>query len=88
MLMDYENILDERIDPYELEVGLTSYSSLLTSFQRLRDVYETQLRRGHPSSLAKFSFAYGLIKSTKEDVHHGIVLIERECYLFQYITLF
>ena len=63
MLMDYDNILDERIDPYELE--------------RLRDVYETQLRRGHPSSLAKFSFAYGLIKSTKEDVHHGIVLIEQ-----------
>ncbi|GMT31302.1 hypothetical protein PFISCL1PPCAC_22599 [Pristionchus fissidentatus] len=63
MLMDCDNVLDERIDPYELE--------------RLRDQYETQVRRGQPSHLAKFSFAHGLIKSTKDDVHQGIAILEQ-----------
>lgn len=45
--------------------------------QRLRDQYETQVRRGQPSHLAKFSFAHGLIKSTKNDVHQGIAILER-----------
>ncbi|GMR31594.1 hypothetical protein PMAYCL1PPCAC_01789, partial [Pristionchus mayeri] len=63
MMMDCSNVLDERIDPYELE--------------RLRDQYETQVRRGQPSHLAKFSFAHGLIKSTKNDVYQGIAILEQ-----------
>ena len=62
-LNDYDNILDERIDSFELE--------------RLREAYERQVRRGSPSSLQKFSFAHGLIKSTTSDAHQGIAILEQ-----------
>ncbi|CAJ0962205.1 unnamed protein product, partial [Mesorhabditis belari] len=62
MLMDVENVLDERIDPYELE--------------RFRDDYERGIKTGAPTVAATFCYAHGLIKSTKQDVNEGIRLLE------------
>ncbi|VDM53951.1 unnamed protein product [Angiostrongylus costaricensis] len=53
MLMDVDNILDERVDPYDLE--------------KVRDTYETQLQRGSPSAVATFNYAVALVRSTKQD---------------------
>uniref|UniRef100_A0A1I7XG22 Mitochondrial fission 1 protein n=1 Tax=Heterorhabditis bacteriophora TaxID=37862 RepID=A0A1I7XG22_HETBA len=63
MLIDVENILDERVDPYDLE--------------KFRDIYETQKRRGVPSAVATFDYSHALIRSTKSDVAEGINLLEK-----------
>uniref|UniRef100_A0A0K0D634 Mitochondrial fission 1 protein n=1 Tax=Angiostrongylus cantonensis TaxID=6313 RepID=A0A0K0D634_ANGCA len=67
MLMDVDNILDERVDPYDLE--------------KVRDAYETQLRRGSPSAVATFDYAVALIRSTKQDVVEGTNMLEKLLHL-------
>ncbi|KJH42445.1 hypothetical protein DICVIV_11556 [Dictyocaulus viviparus] len=63
MLTDVESILDERVDPYDLE--------------KFREVYETQLRRGPPSAIAAFNYGTALIRSTKKDVIEGTSILEK-----------
>ncbi|CAJ0575838.1 unnamed protein product, partial [Mesorhabditis spiculigera] len=62
MLMDVDNVLDERIDPFELE--------------RFRDAYESECKAGAPSLGTTFCFAHGLIRSTKSDVQEGVRILE------------
>ncbi|KAE9413556.1 hypothetical protein Angca_007850 [Angiostrongylus cantonensis] len=69
MLMDVDNILDERVDPYDLE--------------KVRDAYETQLRRGSPSAVATFDYAVALIRSTKQDVVEGTNMLEINLLTYQ-----
>ncbi|KAJ1352166.1 hypothetical protein KIN20_008370 [Parelaphostrongylus tenuis] len=63
MLRDVDSVLDERVDPYDLE--------------KVRDTYETQSRRGIPSAMATFNYAIALIRSTKQDVVEGSHLLEK-----------
>ncbi|PAV57225.1 hypothetical protein WR25_11466 [Diploscapter pachys] len=63
MISDIDTILDERVDPFDLE--------------KSRYDYEKQVGRGSPSSLTTFIYANALIRSTKEDVHEGINLLEK-----------
>lgn len=39
-------------------------------------MYEDQSKRGVPNAMAVFNYAHALIKSTKEDVRTGILLLE------------
>jgi hypothetical protein len=60
--MDIATVVDEHIDLADLE--------------KFRKMYEEQCRRGVPSAMAAFNYAHALIKSTKDDVQTGIVILE------------
>uniref|UniRef100_A0A7E4VGB3 Mitochondrial fission 1 protein n=1 Tax=Panagrellus redivivus TaxID=6233 RepID=A0A7E4VGB3_PANRE len=60
--MDIGAIVDENVEASDLE-------------QAAR-VYQEQARRGSPSALAAFTYAHALIRSGKEDVKLGIVILE------------
>ena len=44
--------------------------------EKFRKMYEEQSRRGVPSAMAAFNYAHALIKSSKEDVKTGILILE------------
>ncbi|VDD97777.1 unnamed protein product, partial [Enterobius vermicularis] len=47
-----------------------------SSKNKLEKNYKEQASRGPPSAVATFSYAHGLIKSSKSDVRKGINLLE------------
>lgn len=67
-LFDVESIIDERVDPSELE--------------RFREIYETQANRGPPSAAATFAYATALCRSNKRDIKEGIDMLERKSISF------
>jgi fission 1 protein len=61
-IMDIGAIVDECVDPADLE--------------RASKTYQDQARRGLPSALAAFTYAHCLIRSNQEDVKTGILILE------------